>query len=127
MKSPTPIQRARSRSLRRNQTDAERRLWGCLRNRQLAGVKFRRQLAIGSYIVDFCCLEIGLIIELDGGQHAEQQRYDEARTRMLEAQGFLVTRFWNNDVLRETEMVLETIRTTIERQRGMGEDRGEGD
>lgn len=85
--------------LRTNATDAEKRLWQALRNRQLAGYKFRRQLPIPPYIADFVCLEQCLIIELDGGQHADALSYDTARTAFLEQQGFRVLRFWNNDVL----------------------------
>lgn len=102
------------RNLRRNQTDAEARLWHRLRNRQLCGRKFRRQFAIGSYIADFACIESKLVIELDGGQHAENARHDEARTRHLEACGFLVLRFWNADVLTETDAVLATIHSVLE-------------
>lgn len=120
VKPPTPVQRTRARSLRRDQTDAERRLWSYLRNRQVCGAKFRRQLAISHYIVDFCCLEIGLIIELDGGQHAKNEELDHARTRDLEARGFVVMRFWNNEVLRDTESAVERIRTTVELRRKSG-------
>ena len=95
--------------LRTQSTDAEKRLWGALRNRQLAGYKFRRQFPIPPYIADFICLEMRLIIELDGGQHADAAAYDAARTAFLEQQGFRVLRFWNNDVLGNTEGVLEEI------------------
>lgn len=100
---------ARARRLRHSATDAERCLWRHLRNRQLKGHKFRRQVPIGGYIVDFACLEIRLIIELDGGQHDAQRAYDERRTQTLEGQGFTVLRFWNHQVLTETEAVLEEI------------------
>jgi very-short-patch-repair endonuclease len=99
----------RAKGLRRNQTDAEKLLWRHLRNRGLRGTKFRRQYVIGKYIVDFVCIECELILEIDGGQHAEQQGYDETRTRYLEQQGFQVMRFWNNEVLCETEGVLGMI------------------
>ncbi|TBR17913.1 endonuclease domain-containing protein [bacterium] len=98
-----------SRELRRRQTDCEQRIWGRLRDRRLAGFKFRRQRPIGPYIVDFCCLEKRLVVELDGGQHSERREYDERRTRFLEDEGFRVLRFWDNEVLDETEGVLETI------------------
>ena len=88
-----------ARQLRRNQTDAEKFLWSTLRNRQLNGYKFKRQVPVGIYIADFLCQEAMLIVELDGGQHAEQQDYDQRRTHWLESQGFRVLRLWNNDVL----------------------------
>jgi len=101
--------KGRARTLRKNQTDAEKLLWRHLRNRQANGWKFRRQHVIGQYIVDFACLERKLIIELDGGQHAGQVGYDKARTAFLESKGFRVMRFWNNTVLAETNAVLEAI------------------
>ena len=88
-----------ARQLRRNQTDAEKFLWSKLRNRQLSGYKFKRQVPVGTYIADFLCQEAMLIVELDGGQHAGQQDYDQRRTHWLESQGFRVLRLWNNDVL----------------------------
>jgi very-short-patch-repair endonuclease len=100
---------AKARNLRKAQTDAERVLWQQLRNRQLSGAKFKRQYGMGRYIVDFICLESKLIVEVDGGQHAEQHEYDAQRTAWLEAQGFKVLRFWNNEVLSETAVVLEVI------------------
>ena len=101
---------ARSRALRRDSTDAEKRLWSILQDRKLDGYKFRRQLAIGEFIVDFCCIERRLIIELDGSQHADElARYDEARTRQLVARGFRVLRLWNGEVTRDTEGVAEKI------------------
>ena len=87
----------------------ERRLWYHLRDRRLGGAKFRRQLPIGPYIVDFVCVEIRLVIELDGGQHSEQVAYDAARTAFIEHEGYRVVRFWNDEVLKETEAVLELI------------------
>ena len=98
-----------ARGLRKNQTDAEKRLWSHLRNRQLSGCKFRRQHEIGNYIVDFICLEKKLIIELDGGQHANQIRYDSQRTTILESLGYTVIRFWDNEVLTKTQNILEAI------------------
>lgn len=95
--------------MRREPTDAEKALWRALKSRQLSACKFRRQHAIARYIVDFACLESMLIVELDGGQHATQRRRDEARTRALEAMGFRVLRFWNTDVLANTEGVLTMI------------------
>ena len=99
----------RARGLRRNQTDAERKLWYYLRNRRLSGHKFRRQQEIDQYIVDFVCVDAMLVIELDGGQHAEQQEYDGRRTRYLQAKGYRVLRFWNNEALTKMESVLEVI------------------
>jgi very-short-patch-repair endonuclease len=106
--------RVRARSLRKDQTDAEALLWSKLRSRQLLGLKFRRQHPLGSYFADFACIEIGLIVELDGGQHAKDASgaYDAHRSEELAAMGFRVLRFWNNDVLNETSAVLEKIHQT---------------
>ena len=93
--------------LRRDATDVEKLIWSSLRNRQLGGYKFRRQWTIGSYVVDFACVEAMLIVELDGGQHSEEG--DAARTRFLESRGYRVLRFWNGDVIDFREGVLETI------------------
>jgi Uncharacterized protein conserved in bacteria len=99
----------RARELRRAMTDTEQKLWYRLRNRQLSGCKFRRQHEIDQYIVDFVCTEARLIIELDGGQHVDQVNYDERRTQYLQAMGYRVLRFWNNDALVNIESVLEVI------------------
>ncbi|WP_111981195.1 endonuclease domain-containing protein [Dyella jiangningensis] len=99
----------RARGLRAGQTDAEQLLWRHLRNRHLQGWKFRRQHEIGPYIADFACPDAGLMVELDGGQHGEQLAYDESRTRKLQEEGYRVLRFWNNDVLKNTDSVLEAI------------------
>ncbi|RDI97627.1 endonuclease domain-containing protein [Dyella solisilvae] len=99
----------RARGLRAGQTDAEQLLWHHLRNRRLQGWKFRRQHEIGPYIADFVCPDAGLIVELDGGQHGDQLAYDEVRTRKLQEEGYRVLRFWNNDVLTNTDSVLEVI------------------
>jgi very-short-patch-repair endonuclease len=101
--------RDRARGLRRSMTDAEHTLWYRLRNRQLQGCKFRRQHDIGPYIADFVCTEAMLVVELDGGQHAEQVVYDARRTAFLQAQGYRVLRFWDNDVLKDIESVLEVV------------------
>lgn len=93
--------------------DAEKRLWNHLRNRQLGGHKFRRQKPIGSYIVDFVCIEKKMIIEIDGGQHAIEQAKDEKRTEFLEENGYMVLRFWNNDVMRCTDAVLNKILSVL--------------
>ena len=103
----------RARILRLNQTEAEQRLWYYLRAHRFMGLKFKRQKPIGNYIVDFICLSPKLVIEIDGSQHAEQADYDQCRDTWLREQGFLVLRFWNNEVLNETEGVLESIRQTI--------------
>jgi very-short-patch-repair endonuclease len=98
-----------ARQLRADMTDAERRLWWRLRGQQLGGHRFRRQVPLGPYIVDFACLAQRLVIELDGGQHDEQAEQDAVRTAWLEAQGYRVLRFWNPDVLGETDNVVEAI------------------
>src|SRR5262249_19465057 len=105
-----------ARRLRRQQTDAERILWFRLRDRRLGGWKFRRQMSLNGFVVDFCCPDARLVIELDGGQHATRTKEDEARTRDLEASGYLVLRFWNNEVMRNLEGVLEAILSTLLRQ-----------
>jgi very-short-patch-repair endonuclease len=97
----------RARDLRRTMTDAERRLWRELRLEAL-GARFRRQVPIGSYIVDFACLECKLIVEVDGGQHLESSA-DTVRDQFLRGQGFRILRFWNHDVLQNTRGVLEAI------------------
>jgi very-short-patch-repair endonuclease len=96
-----------SRRLRKQMTDAERKLWGLLRAGQLDGLKFRCQHPIPPYIVDFCCVEKSLVIELDGSQHNAQS--DSPRTRALVSQGWRMIRFWDNDVLLATEAVAEAI------------------
>ena len=104
------------RSLRKNQTDAEKKLWNLIRNRQLAGMKFRRQFSIGKYILDFYSLECKLGIEVDGGQHYENEgvRNDELRTRDLTKHGVQILRFNNLDVLKNIEGVYELIQRAIE-------------
>ena len=107
---------ANGRQLRQNMTPAERTLWQRLRGKRLGGYKFRRQQPFGGYVLDFICLEAKLVIEIDGGQHAEQVAYDEARTRDLEVAGFTVLRFWNNEVLQQTEVVLAAIWQRLEKR-----------
>ena len=104
-----PATKRNARDLRRNPTDAERALWRHLRQRQMAGLKFRRQHPIGRYILDFVCLDARLVIELDGGQHADRQDADQERTAWLEARGYRVLRFWNTDVLEHPEGVWDLI------------------
>ncbi|MFO0390086.1 MAG: DNA repair protein RecO [Alphaproteobacteria bacterium] len=103
-----------ARELRRNQTDAEQKIWHHLRAHRFGQYGFRRQKPIGNYIADFICMEKQLIIELDGGQHAEQQEYDDKRTAFLESKGYKVLRFWNNDVLGNIDGVLETISNALD-------------
>lgn len=103
-----------ARILRNNMTDAERFLWQQLRRKQVNGYKFRRQIPLGKFIVDFVCLEAKLVIELDGGQHAEQGVYDALRDTWSKEQGFRVLRFWNDEVFQNTDGVLEVIVAGLE-------------
>ncbi len=103
------LSKTKARELRNNPTEAERTLWKHLRLRQLDGYKFRRQQPLGPYIVDFVCFEKRLVIELDGGQHSEQAAYDSERTAWLRRQGFVILRFWDDQVFKETEAVKECI------------------
>ncbi|MGH6628316.1 MAG: endonuclease domain-containing protein [Burkholderiales bacterium] len=112
MRNPTTQRRARA--LRNQATDAEQYFWRFLRLRQLGGHRFRRQVPIGIYIADFACLEAKLVIELDGGQHQENVRYDQRRERQIEARGFRVLRFWDNEVFQQTQAVLEVIARTLD-------------
>jgi very-short-patch-repair endonuclease len=99
-----------ARRIRAGMTNAERHLWSRLKNKQLDGVRFRRQAPIASYVVDFYCHAARLVVELDGGQHTDQADRDLARTQDLERHGFRVIRFWNNEVFDNIESVLERIR-----------------
>ena len=101
----------RARALRRNSTDAERKLWRWLRNRRHSGFKFRQQVEIDGYIVDFLWPERRLIVELDGGQHTPER--DAARTAYLESQGFRLIRFWNHDVLQNLDGVWAAIEDAL--------------
>jgi len=101
--------RNRARELRKNPTEAERKLWAHLRLCQICGYKFRRQHPVGPYIVDFVCIEKKLIIEVDGGQHNEKRIYDAKREKWLEEKGFKVLRFWNNELLGDIDIVREVI------------------
>jgi very-short-patch-repair endonuclease len=105
--------RCNAKTLRKNMTDAEQKLWFSLRGKRFDGVKFKRQKPIGSYVVDFVAPNERLVIELDGGQHQEQMAYDQERTRYLERRGYRVLRFWNNECLTEIETVLKCIRSTL--------------
>jgi len=100
--------------LRNDQTDAERKLWSVLRGHTL-GVKFRRQHPIGSFIVDFCCVEKRLVVELDGGQHATQTEQDAKRARFLNGRGYRVLRLWNDDVMRDAEAVAAAVMQALEK------------
>ena len=115
-----PAVRQRARELRQSQTPAEDKLWYRVRDRRLGGYKFRRQHPIGRLIVDFYCAETGLVIEIDGDTHTEQAEYDTARTEWLEAQGYQVIRFKNQEALRNLEAVVERILAVCEGLKGGG-------
>jgi very-short-patch-repair endonuclease len=112
-KTTTPKIQHRAEELRQNQTEAEAKLWSRLRAHRMAGVQFRRQHAIGNYIVDFCSPRRKLVIELDGSQHLDQADYDSERTKYLEAKGYRVLRFWNNEIVNEIYAVLNVIWTEL--------------
>ena len=109
-----PNNRARAKAMRREMTPAEVKLWNEVRAHRLGGLSFRRQYGIGDYIVDFACSKRKLIVELDGSQHGDDEvvSHDAARTRFLEASGWTVLRFWNDDVLRDIDGVCQHIVTT---------------
>jgi very-short-patch-repair endonuclease len=118
------VRAARARDLRSKPTEAEALLWQHLRARRFDGYKFRRQRPVGPYFADFACVEYGLVVELDGGQHSEQTSYDLKRTALIEQAGFQVLRFWNNEILQNTEGVLlqivqmlQTLTPTLSRKR----------
>ncbi len=98
-----------ARAMRREQTPAEARLWSRLRNGNLMGIKFRRQVPVGPYIADFLSRQARLVVEADGGQHGEQEAYDAQRTRFLEFRGYQVLRFWNHDILTDIDAVMQVI------------------
>jgi very-short-patch-repair endonuclease len=112
MRSANVVKTARTRRLRRNLTDAEFKIWNRLRSRAIEGCKFVRQEPIGRYVVDFVCRERRLIVEIDGGQHADNKR-DQARDRWMRDHNYRILRFWNNDVLSNTAGVLETIANAL--------------
>ena len=101
-----------ARHMRHSPTPWENRLWQVLRNRNLCGLKFRRQVPFGYYIVDFCCPEVKLVIEVDGGGHLDQQDYDLQRTIWITEQGFQVLRFTNEEIDHNINAVIETIKET---------------
>ena len=113
---PPKMTPSKARRLRRDQTAAEQQLWLRLRDRQLEGHKFRRQVPRGVFVVDFACLRRKLIVELDGGQHADpaQSAADRERTARLETEGYRVLRFWNDEVLTNMEGVLAQIAEALE-------------
>lgn len=103
---------ARARDLRRNATDAEKKLWAGLRQ-AFPTLRFRRQVPVGPYFVDFLSVGAGLVIEVDGGQHAADAAYDARRTAILNHHGFRVERFWNDDVLTNLDGVLKRLATVV--------------
>src|SRR5579872_611501 len=103
------LERDEARRLRRSQSDAEYALWFQLRRRRFLGLKFRRQHPMGPYIVDFCCVDKKLIVEVDGSQHLENADYDAQRTTFLKRDGYRVIRFWNHEALTEMDGVLEKL------------------
>jgi very-short-patch-repair endonuclease len=108
-----PLATSRARTMRKEMTDAERKLWFLLRSRRLGGAKFRRQAPIGPFIADFVCLSHKLIVEADGGQHYELNR-DRERDRWLSHEGYKVVRYANNDILKNPEGVLSDLATKLE-------------
>ena len=103
----------RAQELRRSATEAEKRLWTHLSRRQLAGYKFSRQMPIGPFICDFLCREAQLVVEVDGGQHDALDQAEQARTEYLNKEEYRVIRFWNHDVLQNTDGVLAMIRDAL--------------
>ena len=113
-KRSTPTMRHRVGELRKELTPAENKLWAYLRPMREDGLRFRRQYAIGQYIADFCAPRNKLVVELDGSQHLAQEEYDEERTRYLEARGYRVIRFWNDEVMNNIEGVMVCIMNASE-------------
>ncbi len=107
-----------AKQLRKKSTDAELALWYQLRDRRFFGHIFRRQVSMGKYIVDFVCLEKKLIVEADGGQHAEQIQNDLFRTQQLNIAGYTLLRFWNNDILTNLDGVLVKLKQALEERDG---------
>lgn len=104
-----------ARELRKDATEAERLLWRYLRNRQIDGFRFRRQVPLGAYVADFLCPQAKLVVELDGGQHGDQAEHDRVRTEWLGAQGYRVLRFWNHDMLQHADTVVGEIHRELTR------------
>jgi very-short-patch-repair endonuclease len=114
VKQPSDCQIAkRAKEMRRNPTKSEAILWSHLRNRQIEGRKFRHQVWIGPFVVDFVCLKAKLVIEADGSQHLDNAEYDHHRSLFLEGEGFCILRFWNNEVIENIEGVLELVRDRL--------------
>ncbi len=115
MRAPNQKSTTRARSLRREQTVAESKLWACLRNRQLNGVKFARQVSIGPFFADFCCREARLVIEIDGVTHEtpEELASDFRRSAWLETQGYRVIRFRSEELMDDLDAVLERIQLSL--------------
>ncbi len=115
MRGPNQKSTIRARTLRREQTSAESKLWACLRNRQLGSVKFSRQVSIDPFFTDFCCREAKLVIEIDGVTHEtpEELASDDRRTAWLEAQGYRVIRFRNEELMGDLDVVLERIKLSL--------------
>lgn len=107
----------RAKELRSHQTEAEQRLWYHLRAHRFMNLKFKRQKPLGPYIVDFICHDLGLIVDVDGGQHQEAAEYDRRRDAWLQEQGYRVLRFWNNEVMQQMDGVPEAIRVFVEGSR----------
>ena len=105
--------RKRARALRNSATDAERAMWRFLCRRQVHGFRFRRQMPIAGYIVDFACPEARLVVELDGGQHAAHAGYDARRSEVLRSRGYVVVRYWDHDVLMCAEAVIEDLQARL--------------
>jgi very-short-patch-repair endonuclease len=97
-------------------TEAEQRLWRCLRARQIEGFRFRRQVPIHGYVADFVCQQAKLVVEVDGGQHSLQSGYDAQRTAVLEGHGYRVLRYWNHDVLQRAEDVVADLHRNLTRE-----------
>jgi very-short-patch-repair endonuclease len=116
---PLSLPHYRARRLRRDQTDAEKKLWTRLRARRFGEFRFRRQFPIGNFIADFACPRARLVIELDGGQHMDGAAKDAWRTKLIEQRGYRVIRFWDAEVLTDIDCVLERIEQALKcRHRG---------
>jgi very-short-patch-repair endonuclease len=112
-RSAVSVNRVRARVMRSEPTQAERKLWWHLRHRLASPTHFRRQVHLGRYVVDFASHNLAIVIEIDGGQHAQQMQRDAARTRFLKSEGYRVLRFWNNEVLANVDGVLDLIQSAI--------------
>ncbi|MCC7037375.1 MAG: endonuclease domain-containing protein [Alphaproteobacteria bacterium] len=115
----------KARKLRHNQTDCEKTIWNLFKDRRFENYKFRRQHPIGSYIVDFACPAVKLVIEIDGGQHCDNKA-DKVRTEYLQSRGYEVLRFWNNDVMTNIDGVILTLTLALSRKGGRGEKSPDG-